>query len=84
MEICLASPVNIPIFQSKEGSVLKDICTYFGNKTFMKHDAQGFDQFPFTNAYKIEEDSLIKTVKEVPKCKIPNDTNRKTCHILYR
>ena len=51
---------------SKGGDVLSSVVDHFGNKPFLKHHAQGFDQYPLFNAYKLEEETFLKTVRPVP------------------
>lgn len=57
---------------------------YFGNKPFLRHHAQGFDQFPLVNAYKAEEETFLKTARPVPKDKIPPSSNIISSHTLYK
>lgn len=49
-----------------EKDVLTSMLQNFGNKPFLKHEAQGFDQFPLFNSHKSEEGSIMKTVRPVP------------------
>lgn len=51
---------------STENSVLASMLEHFGNKPFLRHHAQGFDQYLLVNAYKTEEDTFLKTVRPVP------------------
>ena len=69
---------------SKENEVLFSMVDYFGNKPFLKHHAQGFDQYPLANAYKLEEESFLKTVRPVPHDKIPAGSNIIRSHTLYK
>lgn len=69
---------------STESSVLSSMLENFGNKAFLIHQAQGFDQFPLVNAYKAEEETFLKTVRPVSKCKIPPASNIINSHVLYK
>ena len=55
---------------------------YFGNKSFLKHHAQGFDQYPFFNAYEQEEGTFLKTVRPLAHNKIPPGSNFVSSHTL--
>lgn len=57
---------------------------HFGNKSFMKHQAQGFDQFPIVNAFQREQDKFLKTVRPVLKNKVPAGSNIIGSHTLYK
>lgn len=56
---------------------------FFGNKPFMKFQAQGFEQFVLSKAYKSEEDVLLKTVEVIPREKVPKNANVIRSHSLY-
>ena len=43
---------------SSESDVLSDTTTHFGNKSFLKHQAQGFEQSPLLNAYRKEKETF--------------------------
>ena len=46
---------NFTTLPSDEQRVLREIMSVFGNKSFLRHQAQGFEQFPLVNAYLAEE-----------------------------
>lgn len=69
---------------SIESSVLSSMLRHFGNKPFLIHEAQGFDQFPLVNAYKAEEETFLKTVRPVLKSKVPPSSNIINSHVLYK
>lgn len=69
---------------STENTVLAKMKTHFGNKVFLRHHAQGFDQFPLTNAYRNEEESFLKTVKQVVKQYVPEKANIISSHTIYK
>lgn len=48
-------------------NVLESLFDYFGNKPFMRFQAQGFDQYVFENAYRKEEDEFVKIVEMFPR-----------------
>ena len=57
---------------------------YFGNKPFLKHQAQGFEQFSLVNSYRDEEATFLKTVSVVPRSEVPSDANVINSHVLYK
>ena len=69
---------------STENSVLSSMLEHFGNKPFMRHQAQGFEQFALVNAYKAEEETFLKTVRPVTHDKIPAGSNVISSHVLYK
>ena len=69
---------------STESEVLSSMVEKFGNKPFLKHHAQDFDQYPLINACKEEEGTFLKTVRPVPHNKIPPGSNIISSHTLYK
>ena len=69
---------------STEKDVLTSMLQNFGNKPFLKHEAQGFDQFPLFNSYRTEEESFMKTVRPVPIQDVPQYGNIISSHTLYK
>ena len=67
-----------------EPTVLKEMQHYFGNKSFLKFQAQGFDQYPLTKAYQKDEESFIKTVKSIPINEVPANANVINSHTIYK
>lgn len=67
-----------------EPNGLKLLKEHFGNKSFMNHQAQGFEQYTLNKSYKAEKTSFLETVKCVPHCEEPRDANIKNSHILYK
>lgn len=63
---------------------LQRMYNFFGNKPFLRFQAQGFEQYVITSAYKQEEESFLKTVKLVPKEKVPENANIIRSHTLYK
>ena len=70
--------------QSTEQKVLSSMISYFGNKSFLKQQAQGFEQCPLFNSYKEEENSFLKTVKVIPSSQLPSAANIINSHKIYR
>ena len=58
---------------STESIVLAVMAKHFGNKSFMKHQAQGFDHFRLFNAHKREQGTFLKPVRPVPRKKSQPD-----------
>ena len=67
-----------------EQEVLKNMVEHFGNKSFLKHKAQGFDQFSLVNSYKAEEENFLKTFKIVSNREIPDGANIISSYTLYK
>ena len=57
---------------------------HFGNKTFMRHQAQVFEQHPIVSLYGIEEEKFLKTVKVIALDDFPSDANVINIHVLYQ
>lgn len=55
---------------------------HFVNRTFLRHQAQGFEQFPLVNSRKTEEETFLKTVNIVPKHSVPHGANVISNHAL--
>ena len=70
--------------QSTEQKLLVSMMSYFGNKSFLKHHAQGFEQYPLFNSYKQEEDSFLKTVKIIPSSQLPSGANIINSHTICK
>lgn len=85
-----ASSANAELFSSETGmystehAVLSKKQDHFGNKTFLRHDAQGFDQFPLVTAFKTEEETFLRTVKQVAKKDVPAGANIISSHTIYK
>lgn len=69
---------------SSESDVLSDMSTHFGNKSFLKHQAQGFEQSPLLNAYRKEKETFSKTVRLIPKFIVPAGANIVSSRTLYK
>ena len=69
---------------STEKDVLTSMLQNFENKPFLKHEAQGFDQFPLFNYYRTEEESFMKTFRPVPIQDISPYGNIINNHTLYK
>lgn len=60
-----------PELSSTVSSVLVAMEQYFGNKPFLKHQVQGFEQFPQVNAFRKVGETFLNTVRTVPKTQVP-------------
>lgn len=67
-----------------EQEALGAMFKYFGNKPFMRHEAQGFSQAAIMSAYQREEDVFLENVKIVRRTTIPTDANIISSHTLYK
>ena len=70
--------------EDMEPHELNRMFQFFGNKPFLKFQAQGFEQYILSAAYKKEEESFLKTVKIIPKESLPQDANIIRSHTLYK
>lgn len=83
-------PTNISALSSfvtnidQEPIELQRMMDHFRNKPFMRHQAQGFEQFPLVKSYRIEKDTFLKTVYTVPNSEVPLDANVINSHVLYK
>lgn len=57
---------------------------HFGNKYVVKQEAQGFDQFSIIKDYTTEQASFLKTVKVIPKNRVPNGANTTSSHTILK
>lgn len=55
-----------------------------GNRPFMLHHAQVFDQFAVVNAYVTEEAKFLQNVKRIPRSSLPKNANVVSSHTVYR
>ena len=78
------SSTEAPLVTDTEPIELKKLLEHFGNKSFLKHQAQGFEQYVIVNAYNAEEENFIKTVKVVSKSDVPEGANVASSHVLYK
>ncbi len=79
------SNANImPRLQSNTKEVLQQIMRDLGNRSFLLHHASGYDQFPLVKAYKEEEEEFLKTVKRIPRKKVPRNANIIGSHTIYK
>lgn len=70
--------------QSKEPEILQSMVLHFGNKQFLRHQAQGFEQFPLHVFYDKGEAELLKTVEVILVDQVPSTTNVVNSHVIYR
>lgn len=70
--------------EGSELSVLAKMIETFGNKLFLRHHAQGFEQPAFVKAYKDQEEEFCKHVLRIPVADIPADANVIRSHVIYK
>lgn len=75
---------NFTTLPSDEQSVLRELIHVFGNKSFLRHQAQGFEKFPLVNAYVAEENEFTKNVKVVTRSNLPPQANIIQTHVIYK
>jgi len=73
-----------PCVTGTEPIVLASMVKHFGKKPFLKHQAQGFEQYSLSKAYDAEEETFIKTIKIIPRDDVPADANMVNSHVLYK
>lgn len=65
-----------------ESAELKRMSEYYENKRFLRHQAQGFEQFVFLKSFAAEENLFLNTVKVVPRWDVSADANVNNRHPL--
>lgn len=70
--------------QSVMQDVLNDMLNYFGDKLFLRHQAQAFPQFRLRSAYELEEADFKKMIKLHPIADLPNHANLISSHVIYK
>ena len=70
--------------QSNEQEVLSDMLSALGNRSFLRHQAQAFDQSVIVNAYNKEEENFVANVKIVPRSSVPKSANIIGSHTIYK
>ena len=85
-----ASSANAELFSSEkrmystENAVLSKMQDHFGNKPFLRHHSKGFDQFPLVTSFKTEEETFLRTVKQVAKKDVLAGANIIGSHTIYK
>lgn len=72
------------VLESNEQEVLGDIFESFGNRSFLRYQAQSFDQAVLYNSYKKEESDFLRNVKIVPRSSVPKSANIIGSHTIYK
>ena len=57
---------------------------HFGNTPFLRHHAQGLDQFPLVTSFKTEEETFLRTVKQFAKKDVPAGANIICSHTICK
>lgn len=65
-------------------AVFSDMLSYFGNKPFMLHRAQGFPLYVTANAFADEEISFKRTIRAVAMIEILANSNVISSHTVYK
>ena len=74
----------LPMLESNEQVCIGKMFYFFGNKPFLRFQAQGFDQAALENAYSAEEAAFLKTVQPIPRSAVPEDANVIGSHTIYK
>lgn len=56
----------------------------FGNKTFMRHHAQGFEQAELVRAYETQETNFTRRMRKVTMDEPPQGANIKRSYTRYK
>lgn len=67
-----------------EPDVVRGLLNHFGNKSFMRHEAQGFEQCVLDKSFSDEEETFLKNVKVIFRADLPSDANVVNSHVLYK
>ena len=73
-----------PTLASNEQDVLRNIMDTLGNKAFMRHHAEGYQQPVLIKAYNEEESEFLKTVSVIPRSALPPNSNVISSHTIYK
>lgn len=65
-------------------TVLLELMNYFGNKPFLRHQAQVFPQFSLKSVCDLEEADSKKTAKMCPLSEMPHTANILSSHVIYK
>lgn len=69
---------------SNEQHVLSLMLETLGNKSFMRHHAQGFQQAVLYKAYQEQELEFVKRVSRIPISEVPESANVISSHTIYK
>lgn len=75
---------SITVLPSSEQSILMQMFNVFGNRTFMKHHIQAFDQHDVENAYEMEEVDFLKNDKIFSRLSVLKGSNVISSHLIYK
>lgn len=77
------APLASPMISSDVSKVLLAMMDHFGNRTFMRHEAQAFPSYVMTTPYHIEETEFKRTCKTVALHDVPPQANIISSQVLY-
>lgn len=77
----IASSIRL---ESNAPDVLASMLQYFGNKPFLRHEAQSFPDYVLLNAYSAEETEFRRTVRAIPLAEVPNNADIIASHTVYK
>lgn len=81
----LTAASSIPMtLKSSEQELLQSMMKVLGQRPFLLHHAQGFDQSAMVKAYRLEEEQYLRTVKVIPRPQVPADANIIGSHTVYK
>lgn len=79
-----AQSVSLVSLKSEIHSVLTKMLEHFGNRSFLRYQAQGFPQFCLRIANNVEENDFKKTVRTVRLPNVAPNANIISRHVLYK
>lgn len=75
---------NITTLESNDQVILAEMLEVLGQRPFLYHHAQSFEQAVMVKAYQREESQYLKHVNIVSRFSVPKDANIISSHVVYR
>lgn len=69
---------------AREGEMISKLSDKFGNKPFLLHQIKFHEQFSIVDEYSTEEQTYLKSVRPVPKKKVPGHAEMFSSHKMYK
>lgn len=73
----------VKTLDSNEQDLARAMMEQLGQKPFLWHHSQGFDQSAIVSAYDAEERDYTKNMKRVSRHEVPRDVNIVSSHVMY-
>lgn len=72
------------VLESHKQEVVKSMIEQLGQRPFLRHLGQGFEQSAMVRAYGKEEGEYVKILKSVLRKTVPHDANIVSLHMVYK